>query len=224
MKKTVAVASLALSTSLILAACGSDSEETPSSSPTTSEEVDGTDVVDAADVDPLAVDPDSLPDRTTPVDAEADGVVAPETAEDGAVKVSLADNTVQVNYAPWFLTCSDDPSATTLEELFSPDQSKFDTLVFEYDEAYLEIPTASAASDASELPGAVDVDDLEDTPSTVGDVAPKTSIVLNDLGGLESVGSQVWEPLAAGTTELRVAYSCPTSGEVFDESWTLEIA
>ncbi len=216
------MASLALSTSLILAACGSDSEETTSSSTETSQEVEGTDVVP---VSPLEANPEDLPDRVTDKELESDGSLeSPTTSDDGAVQISLTDNSVQVNYAPWFLECTDDPSADTLEELFSPDQSKFETLVIEYDESYLEIPTVSEASGASELPEAIDVDDLEDTPTATGDVPFRTAIVLNDSDGLEQIGGLVLDPLQAGTTELRVAYSCPTSSDSFDETWTLEIS
>lgn len=224
MKKTIAVASLALSTSLILAACGSDSEEATSSSTETSQEVEGTESTDLAPTSPIELDPADLPDRVTEKESESDSLVAPTTSENGAVQVSLTDNTVQVNYAPWFLECSDDPSANTLEELFSPEQSKFETLVIDYDESYLEIPTVSVSSDASELPEAIDVEDLENTPTTTGDAPFRKAIVLNDSDGLESIGSIVLDPLQAGTTELRVAYSCPTSNLSFDETWTLEIS
>lgn len=224
MKKTIAVASLALSTSLILAACGSDSEEATSSSTETSQEVEGTENTDLAPTSPIELDPEDLPDRVTPKESESDSLVAPTTSDNGTVQVSLTDNTVQVNYAPWFLECTDDPSADTLEELFAPEQSKFETLVIDYDEAYLEIPTASVASGASELPEATDVDDLEDTPTTTGDTPFRKAIVLNDSDGLESIGGIVLDPLQAGTTELRVAYSCPTSGDSFDETWTLQIS
>lgn len=224
MKKTIAVASLALSTSLILAACGSDSEEATSSPTETSQEVEGTEGADTAPTTPLELDPEDLPDRVTPKESENGGVEAPTASDDGAVQISLTDNSVQVNYAPWFLECTDDPSADTLEELFSPDQSKFETLVIDYDDSYLDIPTVSEASGASELPEAIDVDDLEDTPTATGDVPFRTAVVLNDSDGLESIGGLVLDPQQAGTTELRVAYSCPTSGDSFDETWTLEIS
>lgn len=224
MKKTIAVASLALSTSLILAACGSDSEEATSSSTEVSQEVEGTEGTDLVPTSPLELDPEDLPDRVTPKESEADSLVAPTTSGDGAVQISLTDNSVQVNYAPWFFECSDDPSADTLEELLSPDQSKFETLVIDYDESYLEVPAASVASGASELPEAVDVEDLENTPATTGDVPFRTAIVLNDSDGLESIGGLVLDPVQSGTTELRVAYSCPTANLSFDETWTLEIS
>lgn len=224
MKKTIAVASLALSTSLILAACGSDSEEATSSSTEISQEVEGTDVVP---VSPFETNPEDLPDRVTEKELESEGkggLESPTTSEDGAVQISLTDNIVQVNYAPWFLECTDDPSADTLEELFSQDQSKFETMVVDFDMAYLVVPTSPETSDPTELPEAIDVEDLEDTPTTIGAPPTKTTIVLNDSDGLESIGGLVLEPQQAGTTELRVAYSCPTSSDSFDETWTIEIS
>lgn len=227
MKKTIAVASLALSTSLILAACGSDSEEAASSSTGTSQEVEGTEGADTAPTSPLELDPEDLPDRVTEKEIESEGqggLASPTTSEDGAVQISLTDNIVQVNYAPWFLECTDDPSAETLEELFSQDQSKFETMVVDFDLAYLEAPTSPETSDPTELPEAIDVEDLEDTPTTTGAPPTKTTIVLNDSDGLESIGGLVLEPQQAGKTVLRVAYSCPTSDDSFDETWTLEIS
>lgn len=236
MKKTIAVASLALSTSLILAACGSDSEEATSSSTETSQEVEGTEDTDLVPTSPLEFNPEDLPDRVTEKEPEVNGsVVAPTTSENGAVQVSLSDDIVQVNYEPWFLECTDDPSANTLEELFSPEQSKFETMEIDYDAAYLEAPKPPTADtselpeaiefdDGSELTEAIDVDDLEDTPTDVGAPPIKKAVVLNGSDGLESVGAVVLEPQQAGTTELRVAYSCPTSGNSFDETWTLQIS
>jgi hypothetical protein len=214
MKKTTAIAALAVSGALLLSACGgSDVSDVEMPEPTATEETTETKDPDA----PTVVEENLLPTNEV------------KDVDEENIAINVGDS-VQVAIEPWFPTCEselpeyvENPETGVVEVVggYFPQ----DSFVKEFDTAYLVEPIADEGEDVVfNEDGTVDIEGTFGDEDPVVEEAPNTSesgqlVLLNG----ESDSRFVLNAQKAGTTDLRVAYSCEPTGDSFDKTWTIKI-
>ncbi len=222
MKKTTAIAALAVSGALLLSACGgSDVNDVEMPEPTAAEETTKTEETDG----PTVVEENLLPtNEVTDVDEEN-------------IVINVGDS-LRVSIDPWFPTCE----AEAPEYVRDPDTGKTEivggyfpqeSFVKEFDSAYLAEPNASVGESGEELvlneDGSIDLEatiELQaETQEEEVDVEALGSLEQGQLVFLNGESDSFFNLIAAksGTTELRLAYSCEPTGDSFDKTWTIKI-
>lgn len=213
MKKTTAIAALAVSGALLLSACGgSDVSDVEMPEPTATEETTETEDPDA----PTVVEENLLPTNEVK-DVNEENIV-----------ITVGDS-VRVAIESWFPTCEaempeyvENPETGVYESVggYYPQES----FVKEFDSAYLAEPTANEGEEVVlNEDGTIDLDATieaqEEAAGETESLDPGEIVLLNG----ESNNSFVLVAKNSGTTELRVAYSCEPTGDSFDKTWTIKI-
>lgn len=216
MKKTTAIAALAVSGALLLSACGgSDVNDVEMPEPTAAEETTKTEETDG----PTVVEENLLPTNEVT-----------ETDEDNIV-ITVGD-TIRVAIDPWFSTCE----AEVPEYVENPDTGEYEmvggyfpqeSFVKDFDSAYFTEPTQDEGEEVVfNEDGTIDLDATLEAQEEAAEEAGETEardpgevVLLN--GDSDSSFALIAEK--SGPTELRVAYSCEPTGDSFDKTWTIKI-
>lgn len=221
MKKTTAIAALAVSGALFLSACGgSDVSDVEMPEPTVAEETTKTEETDG----PTVVEENLLPTNEVK-DVDEENIV-----------INVGDS-LRVTVDPWFTTCEaemyeyvTDPNTGETEVVggYFPQES----FVKEFDSAYLAPPVATGGEGEDEVvfneDGSIDLDATMKLQEETAEEVDVEALGASEQGQAVLLNGESDYPFSlnavkAGTTELRMAYSCEPTGDSFDKTWTVKI-
>ena len=237
MKKTTAIAALAVSSALLLSACGgSDVNDVEMPEPTATEETTA-EANEANEANPQDDDEYTEIPQVVPVEPINEENLLPEpqakTVAGTEVTMNLGD-VLEMREFSWFTTCPFSTQQLVLDDdgnvaEIIPSVNPRDTYVLEYDSEYLELPQYEESS--REIPvdadGNIDEEAALKLSEEVAEESANTPKFTGTVITLEDSGDTPFgyaiETVKTGTTELRVAYSCESTGESFDKTWIIKI-